>query len=408
MNYSGLITYVNGEWRLSSNVPSYDDPHQSMIKYVFNSDKTTLSAIVLINDTVSITINKSFNINGADYTITGVCLLNNLFDHYSTNYVEIASTIENIEIINRTANGLEFRRPAFGQIHFYVNDGNPYYSHDISTKGNLYNKTKTKLISFCADKNCNGDGMFVVPDSVVEISQGAFISEKSPYYIILPKGITRLTKGAFFGNFPELDFTGGLTDIEEGALDDLNQDRIDYKLKINSTLSSLSSCSLEVLKKWKNDASRYSKHEVVLGAPEPIHTKMLGNGLIQLSRVLNIEEKFNERTDTIPVVLNAFVSCNNPTLLNNFGTLMPIIVDSVTIDKVNGFQGGSWTWPAHFNPLYDDTMVTRISLIQAGLTQTKEPFKFVIFVHEPLDTVINMLQKANKQILNNIHSTLLP
>ena len=205
-----------------------------------------------------------------------------------------------------------------------------------------------------------------------------------------------------------MDFKGGLTDIEEGALDDLNQDRIDYKLKINSTLSSMSSCRLEVLKKWKNDASRYSKHEVVLGAPEPIHTKMLGNGLIQLSRVLNIEEKFNERTDTIPVVLNAFVSCNNPTLLNNFGTLMPIIVDSVTIDKVNGFQGGSWTWPAHFNLLYDDTIVTRISLIQAGLTQTKEPFKLVIFVQEPIDTVINMLQKANKQILNNIHSTLLP
>ena len=87
---------------------------------------------------------------------------------------------------------------------------------------------------------------------------------------------------------------------------------------------------------------------------------------------------------------------------------MPISIDSVTIDKVNGFQGGSWTWPANFNPLYDDTMVTRISLIQVGLAQTKEPFKFVIFVHEPLETVINMLREANEQILNNTHSTPLP
>lgn len=398
MNYSGLITSVNGEWTLSNKILRHDDPRQSMIKYVFNEDKKTLSAIVSLNNSNDVVINESFTIDGVDHLITGVCLLNNLETYYPP-LVNIASTVENIEIINMT-NGQKYRKPVFGQIRFSVNDGNPYYSHDTANRGNLYNKTKTKLISFCANKKRNEDDIFRVPDSVVEICEGAFVSKES-YRIILPKEVTKLKKGAFFGNFPELDFTGGLTDIEDGALDYLNLDHTDYKLKINSTLSTLSSSSLEVLKKWKNEASRNSKHEVILAAPDPIHTKMLGNGLIQLSRVLNTEEKFNEHTDTIPVVLNAFGSCNNP------GTL-PIIVDSVTIDKVNGFQGNSWTWPARFEPLYNDTKVTRISIIQAGLTQTKEPFKFVIFVHEDLDTVINMLQEANKQILNNIHSNLLP
>lgn len=76
-----------------------------------------------------------------------------------------------------------------------VDSGNAYFTADEN--GILFNKNKTKLVYFPANKT---DKIYNVPDSVTEIGAYAFANSQTLAAVVIPDSVTEVEAAAFYGN----------------------------------------------------------------------------------------------------------------------------------------------------------------------------------------------------------------
>ena len=125
-----------------------------------------------------------------------------------------------------------------------VSPQNTVYS---SEDGNLYNKTKSRLIKYCPLKP---NTEFTVPDSVEAIEEEAFADCDNLKKVDLPDGLTKIGDRAFFScdELEEIKLPDGLTKIGDQAFyycDELEE------IKLPDSLRSIGSMAFESCVKLK-------------------------------------------------------------------------------------------------------------------------------------------------------------
>lgn len=259
------------------------------------------------------------------------------------------------------------------KVRFEVDGNNPHLSS--GEDGCLYDKQQTRLLHFGGDPE-----RWIAPETLVTMSPEAFHGVTVRKLVFTP-AFTRLGKEWNSARCSNLDFQGQLTHIDAEALDNVNG-----TVRMNGWLSQLDEEGQQALKEWHDGRNTRERRyrDLVLASPATANGSC-ENGVITLTQVFDLDRKLHECRDCGTIQLNVNV---NTALCEAVGAGIPILIDTVKIDKEKGYDSRSY----HIEPLYEDAWVTRIRLVP--LVKPQEPQILEILVHEPEDDVKALLQQA--------------
>lgn len=186
------------------------------------------------------------------------------------------------------------------------------------------------------------------------------IYSKTLMSLKIPCNVKELSKGAISGSFSEIDFTGGLNEIESQAFNRIKCDNI----RINGLISDINVDGVKELKRCIND------YTISLLAPKPQGGRLLNNGDIELMSCISLEEKISKHKDWEPLLIRSAIK-------NKFNECAEENI-SVLIESIKLTEN-----------LYSEVDATKITV---RCSTAKEPEGYI--VHEHLKDVEELL-KAN-------------
>lgn len=326
-------------------------------------------------------LNKHYTIGDNDYGFEiGDYSIRDLVIYYSDgnfDTINIPSNIKNITIVRDNTNFRKgysqtyVRNSDLKHLKFNVDEKNDCFS---SEDGSLYNHDKTKLIHF-HEKESRQD--VVLPDSLIEIEHDAF-HKCNINKLVFPKCFTSLKRGSLNGYIHEMDFCGALCEIESGAL--LKQISCNI-MKINGLLSNINEEGIEELKKWKKEIGY--ELDLVFAAPQTTIGRVMGNGYIELTKVLTSTEKLIEHADYRCVTLNSYI---NERFEGKVNFAIPFTTESLILDYNDKALDYS-----NYKDVYSSISVTLIKFVVN--TETKEGL-YEILVHESKKRVDELIQES--------------
>lgn len=241
--------------------------------------------------------------------------------------------------------------------------------HFKSEKGSLYSKDGKVLYHYHSSEESE------LLEELEEIRPGAIYKPGTRYNLVIPPKCNNIAKGAISGEFSSIDFTGGLNTIENGALENIDCD----EFSVNGLLSQINVEGQEGLKEWYNAKyKKYAcnrKHKLFFADFHPSVGKVIGNGYIELTKVLSIEEKLKYKKDTNPICINSYI---NERFEDLESCGVPIVVESVVLDRDDD------------NCPYSQIDATCISFV----CKTSRETILKIYVHEPFERVMELINKS--------------
>ncbi len=364
-------------WKIKENLstPVLDDKQSKELHYLVLPSKKCIAIILNNNSNTQyekeIRVKDSIMVEGVSYPVNAIWLTysNNTYDKLDKLFIIVPKTVEYVHPV------IEKYDQELLDARFKVDDNNPYLSS--GEDGCLYDKKKTKLLLFGRNRE-----EWKAPENLKSMEDSAFYGVYVKT-IIFPKTFKRLGKEWKSAPCSHLVFEGQLTHIENGSIDNLK-----CIFRMNGLLSQLDDNSQQVLKMWYEDRREGRRRNIILASPKAMNG-VFEKGVITLTQVFDLDRKLYERQDSSSILLNVNI---NKELCNNVGAGIPILVDSVKIDKEEGYRSDSVR--TALKPLYETTWVTRIRLVP--LVKPQEPHIMEILVHEKIDKVKELLQQAYK------------
>ena len=137
-------------------------------------------------------------------------------------------------------------------------------------------------------------------EELEEILPGSIYYPKALMNLKIPCNVKKLSKGAISGSFSEIDFTGGLNEIESQAFNRIECDNI----RINGLISDINEEGVKELERSKND---HTKKNFSLLAPKPQGGRLHNNGDIEFTGYLELQEKINKHKDWDPLLIRSAI-----------------------------------------------------------------------------------------------------
>ena len=306
-----------------------------------------------------------------------------LFVYYSENNqyygysVYVPSSVRSIRIIrkghDRWGNNLINLNNINKNLSFEVDDQNEVFSSD--TCGSLYQNNKTELVHFCIgfderDEYEISGIKTILPEAICKLRCRR---------LILPETLVSLKREAISGDIYEIIFKGQIQEIEDGALDGISQLN-NCTIKINGLLSFINEEGQNELKKWYKDSSYKYARNLFFASPQPNGGKTLGNGFIELTEVLTIDEKLESQKDSCPVYFNSFINER----FEKEKVTIPIIIRTIKISET--FINRKYNF-------YSSQDVTEIKLADVRNNNTEGGFIYIL-VHETAERVLDLIHES--------------
>jgi len=236
--------------------------------------------------------------------------------------------------------------------------------------GSVYSKDGKNLYHYCSllYHYCSLDNN-PLGEELEEILPGSIYNPEPLNILRIPCNVKKLSKGAISGSFSEIDFTGGLNEIESQAFNRIECDNI----RINGLISDINVDGVKEMERHLSSfIGRRSERTGIFSllAPEPQHGRLLNNGDIELMSCISLKDKISKHKDWEPLLIRSAIK-------NKFNECAEENI-SVHIESIKLTTN-----------LYSEVDATKITV---RCSTAKEPEGYI--VHEHLKDVEELL-KAN-------------